>query len=172
MLKRKVFVIAIVSVLGIASAGAQDSVAFIDSQKILEAVPSYVSAKTEIDNLAKTYQQTIQDELSKIETIYNNYQAAKASLTSAQRASMENQIISKENAVQQKQQLYFGEDGVIPKKSEQLLDPIRKKLDAAIESVGKTYGYTMIIDVANASNVAYYNEAKDISQVIINILNN
>lgn len=169
---KKILILAVATILGITAVNAQETIAFMDSQKILAAVPSYVAAQTELDNLAQTYQQTIQDEISKIETLYNNYQASKASLTSAQRASIENQIISKENAVQQKQQLYFGEDGIVPKKSEQLLEPIRKKLDAAVETVGKTYGYSMIIDVASASGIAYYNASKDVSQLIINILNN
>lgn len=169
---KKILILAVATILGMTSVSAQDVIVYINSQKILEAVPAYVSAKTEIDNLAEQYQQAIQDEISKIETLYNNYQASKASLSSSQRASVENQIISKENAVQQKQQLYFGEDGIIPKKSEQQLEPFRKKMEEAVTTIGKTYGYAAIIDVANTPGVMYYNASKDISQMIINILNN
>lgn len=169
---KRILIFAVVSIFALADAAAQDNIAFIDSRKILEAVPSYVTAQNEIDALANQYQQTIQEEISKIENLYNSYQAGKASLPASRRTAIENQIISKENAVQQKQQLYFGEDGIIPKKSEQLLDPIRKKMDEVLENEGRKGGYTMIIDIAVSSGVAYYNADKDISQTIINILNN
>lgn len=168
---KRILISAIALILASASICAQNNVAYINTKTILESIPSYVSGQNEIQALSQQYEETIKTEISKIENLYNNYQASKASLTASQRASVENQIISKENAVQEKQELYFGEDGIIAKKSETLLAPIRKKMEEAISAVGLSMGYSMIIDVAMTPGVVYYNKDQEISQQIINILN-
>ena len=64
---KRILTLAVASIIALSDVAAQDSIAFIDSHKILEAVPAYVSARNEIDALANQYQQTIQEEISKIE---------------------------------------------------------------------------------------------------------
>ena len=53
------------------------------------------------------------------------------------------------------------------KKSEQLLNPIKAKVDNAIRKVAQKGGYSLIIDLSVVQGVAYYNEAEDLSLEVI-----
>ena len=69
--------------------------------------------------------------------------------------------------VQEKQKIYFGEDGIMEKKAEELLSPIRKALDVAIEQVARKGGYDLIIDLAALQGVVYKNDSLDLSAAVL-----
>ena len=68
---------------------------------------------------------------------------------------------------QEKQKIYFGEDGIMAKKAEELLDPIRKRVETAIESVARSEGYDLVIDIAAVQGIVYKNEALDLTGRVI-----
>ena len=86
------------------------------------------------------------------------------------RAQKENEIISKEEAAKKLQESYFGENGIMQKKSQELLSPIKERVQAAIERVAKSGGYMMIVDIASQSGVIYTNSQYDLSQEVIKVL--
>ncbi len=69
--------------------------------------------------------------------------------------------------VQEKQKIYFGEDGIMAKKAEELLSPIRQEVSKAIEDVAKLGGYDLIIDLAAVQGVVYKNEKLDLTQFVL-----
>jgi len=58
-------------------------------------------------------------------------------------------------------------DGIMAKKAEELLNPIRKNVEKAIEEVARIEGYDLVIDVAALQGVVYKNETLDISRRVI-----
>ena len=140
---------------------------YINSETIYNSLPEYKSATQTLESLSKSYEDKVKAEFAKIETLYNNYQSKKANMSASERANKENEIISKERAAKQLQQSYFGEDGAMQKKSEELLEPIRKKVQKAIDKVAASGNYMIIFDVAMMQGVAYTNEAADLSTLVI-----
>ena len=133
----KKIVIALVALLaGIGPVSAQ-KIGYINTETLLNAIPEYVSVQSQLDALSDKYKAAIETELGKIETLYQNYQASRNTMSASQRQNAENEIISKERVVQEKQKIYFGEDGIMAKKAEELISPIRKQVDKAIEEVKK-----------------------------------
>lgn len=155
---------------GVISLSAQ-KVAFVNTELILGEIPEYLQAQEELNSLSETYKAAIETELDKIETLYNNYQARKASMTASQRSAAEEEIISKEKVVKEKQNIYFGQDGIMAKKSEELLIPIQKKVNSAIEKVAKKMDYSMVLDLAVTQGVVYYKESDDISNLVVSTMN-
>jgi len=147
-------------------AGAQ-KVAYVNTETILAAIPEYEAAQLQLSTLGDKYKAIVETELGKVETLYQNYQANRQSMTAAQRQNAENEIIAKERVAQEKQKIYFGEDGIMAKKAEELLDPIRKDVEKAIASVALSGGYDLVIDVAAVQGVVYKNESLDLSRQVI-----
>ena len=145
-------------------------VGFLDTEKILASIPEYNSAKSQLESLEKGYRTKIENEFAAIEKLYNAYQANKGTMSQVVRAQKENEIISKEEAAKKLQESYFGENGIMQKKSQELLSPIKERVQAAIEKVAKSGGYMMIVDIASQSGVIYTNSQYDLSQEVIKVL--
>ena len=145
-------------------------VGFLDTEKILASIPEYNSAKSQLESLEKGYRTKVENEFAAIEKLYNAYQANKGTMSQVVRAQKENEIISKEEAAKKLQKSYFGENGIMQKKSQELLSPIKERVQAAIERVAKSGGYMMIVDIASQSGVIYTNSQYDLSQEVIKVL--
>lgn len=145
-------------------------VGFLDTEKILASIPEYNSAKSQLESLEKGYRTKVENEFAAIEKLYNAYQANKGTMSQVVRAQKENEIISKEEAAKKLQESYFGENGIMQKKSQELLSPIKESVQAAIERVAKSGGYMMIVDIASQSGVIYTNSQYDLSQEVIKVL--
>ena len=148
------------------SAQAQ-RIGVINTEQILARIPAYVAAQEQLNALNDKYKATIEAELGRVEALYKNYQENRASMTASQRQNAENEIIAKERVAQEKQKIYFGEDGIMAKKAEELLDPIRKRVERAIETVALQGRYDLVIDLAAIQGVVYKNEALDLSNLVI-----
>ena len=163
----KKIVIAFVALLACSGLLRAQKIGYINTETLLNEIPAYVAAQSQLDALSDKYKAAIETELGKVETLYQNYQSTRNSMTAAQRQNAENEIISKERVVQEKQKIYFGEDGIMAKKAEELLTPIRQEVTKAIEDVAKLGGYDMIIDLAAMQGVVYKNEKLDLTQFVL-----
>ena len=147
-------------------AGAQ-KVAYVNTETILAAIPEYTAAQAQLEALGDKYKAAVETELGKVETLYQNYQSTRHTMSMQQRQNAENEIIAKERVAQEKQKIYFGEDGIMAKKAEELLDPIRKEVEKAIRTVAVSGGYDLVIDVAAVQGVVYQNPSLDLSLQVI-----
>lgn len=142
-------------------------VGYINTEKILSAIPAYTSAQAQLESLNNRYQQEIESEYARIEAMYNSYQSQKAYLSAQTRQQRENEIIAKEQAVKQLQAKYFGQDGYMQKKSEELLAPIKEKVDEAVKAIAVAGKYMIVLDIASMQGVAYADQAYDLSGEVI-----
>lgn len=151
--------------------GAQaQNVCYIDTEEILATVPEYQQAQDQLNKLAETYRTALEDELSAVDKLYKDYQSRKASLSASERQRLEEEIITKEKAVKTKQNTYFGEDGVMANKSEELLAPIKEKLQAAIDAVAYRFNCSLIIDLAITTGIVYRDSRYDLTDEVIEYL--
>lgn len=163
----KKIIIALTVLLASFSMADAQKVAYVNTETILAAIPAYEAAQVTLEALEDKYKAAVETELGKVEALYQNYQSTRHSMTAQQRQNAENEIIAKERVAQEKQKIYFGEDGIMAKKAEELLNPIRKNVEKAIEDVARSEGYDLVIDVAALQGVVYKNETLDISRRVI-----
>lgn len=150
--------------LGIASA---QKYFVIDSEKVFKSLDEYNKALTTLDELGKAYQAEVDNKYQSIENLYNSYMQQKSSLSASTRASVEQQILQKEQEAQKYQQELFGENGTLLKKRVELIKPIQTKVFAAIEKYAKENGYDLVLDKASNASILYLNEAIDHTAQII-----
>lgn len=145
-------------------------VGYINTEKILSVIPEYRSAQTQLENLGSQYQQKIEAEYSKIETMYRNYQQVKGSLSAQARQQREDEIISREQTVKELQKSYFGQDGIMQQKSQELMGPIKDRVDAAVKKIAENGNFMIIFDLSVMQGVAYSNPGDDLSGLVIKAL--
>ena len=166
---RKVLIAIAVLLTASFSAQAQ-KIGLINTNLILEKMSAYIAAQEQLNALNDKYKATIDTELGRIETLYQEYQANRASMTAVQRQNAENEIIAKERVVQEKQKIYFGEDGIMAKKAEELLKPIHDRVNRAVEAVARQGGYDLILDLAAMQGVVYKRDAIDLTDLIADLV--
>ena len=139
----------------------------IDSEKVFKSLDEYNKAIAQLDELGKAYQTEVDAKYKSVEELYNNYMAQKSNLSSSARASVEQQILQKEQEAQKYQQDVLGEDGSLMKKRVELIKPIQTKVFTAIEKYAKAQGYDLVLDKASNASILYYGEAIDHTAQII-----
>lgn len=141
--------------------------AYVDTEYILEKIPNFQTATTQIETLANQYQKEVEEGYKKLDEAYNTYQAEKALLNESMRKKREDEIISKERELKNVQQKYFGPEGELFKKREELLKPIQDQVAEAINKFAEEGGYSVIFDLASNSSMIYTNPRYDMSDKIL-----
>lgn len=142
----------------------------VNSEKVFKSVDAYNKAISDLDKLAEQYQTQVDAKFAEVETLYNNYMNQKASLSATSRQNRENAILAKEKEAQDFQESIFGTEGSLLKKRVELIEPIQKKVFAAIEAYAKQAGADMVLDSANNPMLLYTNPTVDRTQQVIDRL--
>lgn len=166
-MKRLMLIAAFVLTVGTLSA---QNYIIVNSEKVFKSVDAYNTAITTLDELAKEYQTQVDTKFAGVESLYNNYQAQKTSLSAASRQTRENAILIKEKEATDFQESIFGKDGLLMKKRVEMIEPIQKRVFAAIEAYAKQIGADAVIDSANNPTLLYTSEEAERTQQVINTL--
>lgn len=170
---KRILFIAVVLLLGAMQLNAQNTrisgtrVGYINTETILSRIPEYKIAQDKLEALSNQYKEKMDAEVKKIEALYQSYQSSKASLNEYQRSQRENDIITKERNVKEQQKAYFGQEGIMQQKSEELLNPVKSRVQQAIDRVAKEGNYMLIFDIAAMQGIAYSNDADNLSGLVL-----
>jgi len=86
------------------------------------------------------------------------------------RLKRENEIVAKENAIQELRNQYFGPEGELFKKQEELIKPIHDNIYETVKEIAAEEGYTMVVDRAAATSIIFASPSIDISDQILSRL--
>lgn len=141
--------------------------AYIDSEYILENMPDYVEAQAELDRIAVEWQNEIEKQFAKIDSMYKKYQTEAITLPENMKQKREEAIINAEQAAKDLQKKRFGKDGDLSKKREELVTPIQDRVFTAIDEFAKEKGYAFVFDVAGSMTIIYADPKWDINDQIM-----
>lgn len=141
--------------------------AYVDTEYILNNIPVYESAKTQLDDLSAEWKKEIDTKKEAIDKMYKDYQAERVLLTEELRAKREEEIMTKEKEMRELQQKYFGKDGMLFKKREELVKPIQDDIYNAIKEIAVEGSYAVIFDTANSLNMLYTDPRYDKSDDVL-----
>jgi len=163
---KKIIALTMVAFLFAGAAYAQ-KYAFVDTEYILKNIPSYVAAQDELDKLSEEWEAEIQKAREQIEEMYKAYKSERVLLTDEMRTKRENEIMEKEKEVNQLQQQYFGPEGKLFQKREELVKPIQDALYKTIKEMSVEGGYAIIFDTSAGASILYTNPRYDMSDEIL-----
>lgn len=166
---KKIVIITLFILLGSSGAFAQ-KFAYVDTQYILDNIPEYQMAKTQLEEFSKKWQKDIEAKLSEIDKMYRAYQTDAVLLPADIKRQREEEITQKEREVKNLQKKYFGKDGDLFKKRQELIKPIQDKIFNAIQELAEERGYSVIFDRAANASILYANERFDKSDAILSKL--
>ena len=142
----------------------------VNSEKVFKSLATYNNALETLDDLAESYQNTVDQKFAAVEQMYNSYMQQRSQLSESYRQQREKAILDAEAEATEYQEKIFGTDGTLMQKRLELIQPIQDKVFSTIESYAKRYGYDLVIDSASNPTLLYNSEKVDFTDRIIEAL--
>ncbi len=149
------------------SLGFSQRYAYVDTEYILKNIPAYSAAQEQLDNLAVEWQKEIEDIYSQIDKMYKDFQAEKVLLTEEMRTKREKTIIDKEKEAKKIQKQYFGAEGELYKKRQELIKPIQDDIFNTVKEIASEGNYAVIFDTAGNMSMLYTDPKYDKSDEVL-----
>ena len=144
--------------------------AYVDSDYILSKMPEFSQAEEKIDDFSKEWQSEIESAYEEVEQMYRDYQSEQVLLTSEMKTKREEAIMEKEKSVQSLQQKYFGNNGDLYKKRQDLIKPIQDRIFDAIQQLAASNKYSIIFDASSDLIMLYSNPDLDKSDKVLELM--
>ena len=120
--------------------------AYVDTDYILKKIPEFNQAQDKLDALSSDWQKEIENKYADVEKMYRSYQQEQVLLTDEMKKKREESIIKKEKIAKNLQQQYFGVEGELYIKRQELVKPIQEKIYDAIQQLAANNKYQIIFD--------------------------
>lgn len=140
---------------------------FVDSDYVSNNIPAFTAAQDQLDKLSEQWEQEVANGYAVVEEMYKSYQNEAALLTQDMKTQREEAIIAKESEMKELQNKYFGVEGELFKKREELVKPIQDEILKAIKEIAVEGNYTVIFDSASGGNILYANPKFDVSDQVL-----
>jgi outer membrane protein len=141
--------------------------AFVDSEYIRNNIPAFTAAQEQLDKLSKQWEKEVADGYAIVEQMYKSYQNESVLLSQDMKTKREESIIAKEKEMKNLQNKYFGVQGDLFKKREELVKPIQDEIIKAIKEIAVDGSYAVIFDTASGGNILFANPKFDISDQVL-----
>ena len=142
------------------------SLAYIDSEYILENVPEYQEATAQLNEKADKWKNEIQAQLLTVEQKRKDLSHEKALLTAELIKEREEDITFEENEILDYQQKRFGPNGDLFIQKRQLMQPVQDQIFAAVQTIVAARKYQLVLDKANGG-MLYVANSLDISDQVL-----
>lgn len=163
---KKLILILSVFVISLSSSFAQ-KYAFVDTEYILGNIPAYESAQDQLDQLSVEWQKEIENIYAEIDKMYKDFQAEKVLLTEEMKRKREDEIINKEKEAKEVQKKYFGREGDLYKKRQELVKPIQDEIFNAVKEIAIEGNFAVIFDTAGSVSMLYTDPKYDKSDKVL-----
>ena len=159
--------IAFILFFGMSGIANAQRMAYVDTQYILDNVPEYQTAQTQLNEMSEQWQKEIETKFSQVEKKRRAYEAEKILLPAEMKKQRENEIAAMESSAKELQKKRFGVGGDLFMKREELIKPIQDRIFNAIQQVASERNYSFVFDKANQSNLLFADPKFDISDQVL-----
>ena len=163
----KKYFLLLIALVAISFSSSAQKFAYVDSEYILGNITEYNEAQTKLDDISKGWQKEIETKYKEIDQMYKNYQQEQVLLTEEMKQNRQKEIEDKEKAAKELQKKYFGFEGDLFKKRQELVKPIQDKVYDAIAKVATTKAYDFVFDKSSGAVMLYTNAKFDISDDVV-----
>jgi outer membrane protein len=140
---------------------------YINSDFILNKMPEYAKAQSEIDQLSAAWQKEIEEMQKKVDGLYASYQAEQVLLTEEMKQERLDAIKKKEVELKDYQKKVFGFGGLFFLKKQELIKPLQDKVFDATEKVAKANRLAIIFDKAAELVMIYTDPRHDYTDFVL-----
>ena len=144
--------------------------AYVDTDYILTKIPEFIQVENKINSYSSSWETEIENGYTEIERMYKDYQSEEVLLTAAMKIKREEAIIKKEKSIQELQQKYFGPEGDLYKKRQELIKPIQDRIFDAIQQLAANNKFSVIFDASSDLIMLYSNPDLDKSDRVLELM--
>ena len=166
---RKLLLLLAISFTAITIIQAQ-KFAYVDTDYILNKIPEFKQAQDKLDAISADWQKEIENKYTEVDQMYRAYQQEQVLLTDEMKVKREEAIITKETQAKQLQQKYFGPEGDLYLKRQELIKPIQDKIYDAIQQLAANDKYKVIFDSSSDLIMLYKNNNLDKSDKVLDLM--
>jgi Skp family chaperone for outer membrane proteins len=153
--------------VGAIGANAQLKVGTVESAKILTDMPEFQTVQNQVKQMQQAYQDTLELANKQFNKQLEDYQQKKTTMTPENIAKTEDQLQKQQQRMLQYQQAHLGSQGTVAQKYDELLQPIREKVVAAIKVIAERQGLDAVME---SGNFVYVDPQLDITYDVLKYL--
>ena len=142
-------------------------IAYIDTEYILEKVPEYQDATTQLNQKILKWKSEIDEKLAQIEQKRKDLSNEKALLTKELIEEREEDIAFEEKEILDYQQKRFGPNGDLMIQKKQLMQPIQDQIFSAVQDLAASKKYDFVFDKSSDATMLYSAKQFDLSEQIL-----
>lgn len=140
---------------------------YIDSEFILNKMPEYAKAQSEVEQYSAAWQKEIEDMQDKVTKLYSTYQAEQVLLTEEMRQERQDEIKKKEKELKDYQKKVFGFGGLFFLKKQELIKPLQDKIFDAVGKVSKANRLAIVFDKSAELVMIYTDPRHDYTDFVL-----
>ncbi len=158
----------ILSTVGAATA-RELRLAYVDSDRILEANDDYRQAKTKLQEEERQFLNQATQMEETVKTMADELQAQSLMLSEEARKERENRFLEKQRDLDKFRRDIWGEGGKLYARNLELSKPILDKINTVIQKLSREAGYDFVFDAASA-NIVFALPEHDITERVLDEL--
>ncbi len=156
-----------VGLLGPAPALAQQKIGYVDTEYVLNKMPEYTTVQEQLDELEQKWRDEIQNKQEKVETLKQEFEARELLYTDQERERKQKAIKAARREVEQLRQQYFGPEGQLYSRQQELMRPIQERVFKATEAVATEAGYDYVVDKKGDTLFLYAKKEHNLSDLVL-----
>lgn len=166
----KKYFLALLLLLAVVEINAQSrgtKIGFIDMEYILQNVPDYTEAKSQLEQKAQKWKQDIEAKKVEIAKLKDALKTEKALLTSELIEEREEEIAFQESELIDFQQKKFGPNGDLITQKAVLVKPIQDQVFTAVQDIAEAKKFDFVFDKSSDLTMLFAAKRHDISDQVI-----
>lgn len=141
---KKLIICAFCAICGFTTANAQAKFGHVNTQEIVQAMPEYTKAQTEMKTLNDQYEADLKSMYDELQKKGEAFEKEQASLPENIKQRRQQEIAEMQQKIQQS---YQDNQQALQKAQQDKMQPIQKKLLDAISAVAKEGSYVYVMDM-------------------------
>ena len=143
---KKLIICAICTLCGFTTANAQQKFGHVNSQEIIQAMPEFSKARTEIEALTKQYEADLKSMYEELQKKGEAYEKEQATLPANIKERREKELAEMQQKIQQN---YQDNQQALAQAQQEKMNAITTKVLDAIKAVGQAGNYIYIMDMGS-----------------------
>ena len=143
---------------------------YVDSQVILTQFSEAIKAQGDLDAITSKWSGQVDSMTLAYQQALADYQKQANTMPEDKKLEAQKSLIAQEQAIVDFRRQKFGQNGEIYQMQEQIFDPVKKKIYAAIEQVAKTESMQFVFDKSGDIILLYADTAFDITFQVLDKL--
>lgn len=142
-------------------------IAYIDMEYILENVPEYQEASSQLDNKVNKWKSEIESKLSSIDELKKQLDNERPLLTKELIEERDEEIQFERDQILEYQQKRFGPGGDLSIQRRQLVEPVQDQVFNAVQEISAARKYDLVFDKSSELMMLYTADRLDISDQVL-----